>query len=337
MMQFGVTLFPGGSPAQMREWAHLAEDGGFDYIGVADTQSLGREVYVILTQLALETKKAALGPTVSNPITRHPAVTASAIASVNEVAEGRAFLGVGTGDSAILNLGLRPVKLAGMREFLTTMRALFSGETYSYQGSRIHTRWINSSVPLVLSAEGPKTLQLAGELADAALVHTGLTPQVLQDTVAQIRAGEKQAGRPPGTVKVWAFAKCNVADSREEAVGEIKMALAASAHHSFRFTLEGKHLSPELREPVTKLMQEYVPAQHEQVGKTRNAALSDELGLTDYLAERFAVVGTPQECRQQVEAIAAQGVDVLFLTAIGPRPDEILRRISQEVIAPLRA
>lgn len=337
MMQFGVTLFPGATPAQMRQWARLAEEGGFDYIGVADTQSLAREVYVTLTLLALETKRALLGPTVTNPLTRHPAVTASAIASVNEVAGGRVFLGVGSGDSAILNLGLRPVKLAQMREYLTTMRALFSGETYSYEGRRIHTRWISSSVPLVLAAEGPKTLQLAGELADAALVHTGLTPEVLQDTVAQIRAGEKQANRPPGTVKVWAFAKCNVADTREEAIGEIKMALAASAHHSFRFTLEGKHLPPDLHEPIRKLMEQYVPAQHEQVGQTRNAALSDELGLTDYLAQRFAVVGTPQECRQQVQTIADQGVDVLFLTAIGPRPDEILRRLSQEVIAPLRA
>ena len=81
------------------------------------------------------------------------------------------------------------------------------------------------------------------------------------------------------------------------------------------------------------LQREYVAAEHEQVGETRNAALTDELGLTEYLTERFAVAGTPEECLEKAQSLAAAGVDVLLITAIGPDPDGIIRRFGQEVIA----
>jgi alkanesulfonate monooxygenase SsuD/methylene tetrahydromethanopterin reductase-like flavin-dependent oxidoreductase (luciferase family) len=111
------------------------------------------------------------------------------------------------------------------------------------------------------------------------------------------------------------------------------MALAASAHHAFRFTLEGKHVPEELHEAMMAIQGEYVPAEHEQVGDTRNAALSDELGVTDYLADRFAVVGTPEDCRAKVREIAGSGVDVLQITAISHKPANIIRRFGEEVIA----
>ena len=114
------------------------------------------------------------------------------------------------------------------------------------------------------------------------------------------------------------------------------MALAASGHHAFRFTLEGKNVPAEYREAVSVLHREYRAAEHEQVGQTRNAVLTDELGLTDYLAERFAVVGTPDDCRTKTRAIFDSGVDAILITAIGPSPETIIRRFGEEVIAPLR-
>ena len=159
---------------------------------------------------------------------------------------------------------------------------------------------------------------------------------MLQDTVARIREGERAAGREQGAAGVWAFAKCNIADDRDEAIDEIKMALAASGHHAFRFTLEGKNVPEEYREAVSILHREYEAAEHEQVGQTRNATLTDELGLTDYFADRFAIIGTPEECRIKTRAIFDAGVDVLLITAIGPSPETIIRRYGEEVIAPLR-
>lgn len=359
-MKFGVTMLP-DNLATLADRARLAEEAGFDYIGIGDSQSLFRELYVSLSVVAMSTQRAMLGPTVSNPQTRHPAVTAAAIASINELSKGRAFLGLGSGDSAVLNLGLRPARLSELHHYIQTVRDLLAGETGEYAGGRAHVRWASAGrpadmlsttglptagrpiagLPIALSAEGPRTLALAGAAADAdadaAIVHTGLTPDAMADTIARIREGERRAGRQPGATDVWAFAKCNLADRRDDAINEIKMALAASAHHAFRHTLEGKNVPPHLREPITILQQEYRPAEHEQTGPTRNAALTDELGLTDYLATRFAIAGAPDECRQKARQIFAAGANTLLITAIGPSPDAIIRRFGQEVIAPLRA
>ena len=333
-MKFGVTMFP-NNLEDVARGARLAEEKGFEYVGIADSQSLARELYVTLGVVAASTERVMIGPTVSNPLTRHPAVAASAIASINELSKGRAFLGLGSGDSAVLNLGLRPARLAELHHYIQSVREMLAGETADYRGDRAHVRWSSTSIPIAMSAEGPRTLAMAGSVADAAIIHTGLTTDVLHDTVARIREGERAAGREEGSAAVWAFAKCNIADDRDEAIEEIKMALAASGHHAFRFTLEGKNVPEQYREAVSILHHEYEAAEHEQVGQTRNATLTDQLGLTDYFADRFAVVGTAEECRDKTRAIFNAGVDVLLITAIGPSPETIIRRYGEEVIAPL--
>ena len=334
-MKFGVTILP-ENLAKLPARARLAEEVGFDYLGIAESQSLFRELYVSLSVVAQATKRARLGPTVSNPLTRHPAVTASAIASVNELSGGRAFLGIGTGDSAVLNLGLRPARLAQVKEYMDAVRAVLSGESYEYQKRSIHVGWSRTVVPFLMSAEGPRTLAMAGAEADAVLVHTGLTSEVLRDSVERIREGERAAGKPEGSTEVWAFAKCSIAGRREQAIGEIKTALAGSAHTAFRFTLEGKHVPEALREPISTLCREYTSAQHEQLSETRRAALSDELGLTDYLADRFAVAGTPAQCREKTRAIQRAEVAGLFITSYGAQQEETIRRFGREVIAHFR-
>ena len=333
-MKFGVGIIP-HDLNETEISAKLAETQGFDSIGIPDSQSLWRELYLSLSVVANATSKVRIGPTVTNILTRHPAVAASAIATLNEISDGRAFLGIGSGDSAILNLGLRPAKMTDMREYIQAVRVILSGQPYNYKGRSIHVQWSENPVPIVMSAEGPKTLHMAGGIADAVIVHSGLTKDVLADTVARVREGEKAAGRPEGSAEVWAFAKCNISDKREDAVDEIKMALAASGHHAFRFTLEGKKVPEELEEAVMTLQGEYVATEHEQLGHTRNSSLVDELGLTDFLADRFAVVGTPDECLEKVRTIQDSGVDSLLILAISSDSDNIIRRFGQEVIARL--
>ena len=81
------------------------------------------------------------------------------------------------------------------------------------------------------------------------------------------------------------------------------------------------------------LQGEYVPSEHEQLGDTRNAAISDELGLTEFLADRFAVVGTPEDCLAKVRTIEEAGVDNLLILAISSDSNNIIRRFGEEVIA----
>ena len=105
--RFGIIEVP-RSIASAVENAKLAEKSGFDWFGVADSQSLFRELFVTLAMVGQATERMMIGPSVTNPLTRHPAVMASAAASVQELSGGRAMLGIGTGDSALYNLNERP-------------------------------------------------------------------------------------------------------------------------------------------------------------------------------------------------------------------------------------
>ena len=104
-----------------------AEDSGFDLLGVADSQSVFRELYVSLTVAALNTSRIRLGPLVTNPQTRHLVVTASAVASVDELSGGRMMLGLGSGDSAIYTLGAPPATVAGLEDAVITLGRLTTG------------------------------------------------------------------------------------------------------------------------------------------------------------------------------------------------------------------
>ena len=139
-MQFGIIEIPRSVAGAVAN-AQAAEAAGFDLVGVADSQSVFREMYVTAAMILSQTSRVRVGPTVTNPITRHPAVAASAIATLNEIGDGRCLYGMGSGDSAILNLGEKPFNLAGMRAAIETMRALLRGKHAEWRGRDVHTQW----------------------------------------------------------------------------------------------------------------------------------------------------------------------------------------------------
>lgn len=334
--RFGTVCLWRDDPARYQHEVATADEVGFDLVCGGDSQSVYREVYVSLTVAALRTTTARLGPMVTNPITRHPAVTASAIAAIDELSGGRAILGIGSGDSAIRNLGEKAAKLAELREYIEALQALFRGETVEWHGKRIHTSWISRPVPIYISAEGPKTLELAGEVAEGICMHTGTSPEIVADSLAHVRRGAEKAGRSLDDIDVWAMLKTAVADTREEAIEEIRMGLAGSAHHAFRFGLEGKYVPEELQEPVLELVRRYDTRVHE-VWDGQNRTLSDELGITEFLADRFALVGTPDQCIDRLRALREAGISQVILPALGPDPAGMLRRLGEEVFPALRS
>ena len=100
MMEFGLGLFPTEPPRSIVETTKLAEDLGYAHVWMGDSQLIWREVYVNLGAAGLATSRITLGQGVTNPITRHPTVTASALATLSELTDGRVALGIGAGDSS---------------------------------------------------------------------------------------------------------------------------------------------------------------------------------------------------------------------------------------------
>ncbi len=336
-MECGI-FFPPESPTDLERHAVMAERNGFELIGLGDSQSIWRDVYASLAVVAEATKTARIGPTVTNPITRHSVVTASAVCTIDELSGGRALLGVGSGDSSVQTLGERPARLAELETEIQTVQRLCRGEPSEYDDATIALEWVSDleerpEIPVFLGAEGPKTLELAGRVADGVFIGTGLFPELIQESIDHVTKGAKAAGRDPDDIETWILAKANVRETTAEAVDEIKMALAASANHAFRFTLEGKHVPERYREPIEQLQSEYVPHQHEELGKTKNRELVEELGLTAYLNDRFAVAGTAEECRSKLEAISSvPGVDGVLLTAYTADRERFISEFGERVI-----
>ncbi len=327
--RFGIVFLP-ESLAGFGELCREAEASGFEWLGVADSQSVFRELYVALTVAALNTSRIRLGPLVTNPLTRHLVVTASAIASVDELSRGRAVLGIGSGDSAIYTLGAPPATVAGLEDSIVTLGRLTSGEPVRREGRTWQVHRSARRVPIYLAAEGPRTLELGGRLADGVIVGLGLTPDVIALSLAAIERGARAAGRTLADVDVWWFAKTNVADTHDEAVLPIKMALAASANHAFRFTVEGKGVPAELHEPIKGLQREY-NAHHHEIDGGGNTGLTDRWELTEFLVDRFAIAGTPSECVAQIDRARAAGAHQFMITSFVPDPRAFMRRWAREV------
>jgi len=292
-------------------------------------------VYVTLGLCAASTERIRLGPRVITPVTRHPAVAASAAATLEELAPGRTLVGLGSGDSAAYNIGLKAVPLAELREYALAIRDLMTTGRADYHGAPARFTWSRAAVPIFLAASGPKTLRLAGQIADGVVVRTGILPEIIRDSIEHVRQGAKEAGRDPDAVEMWWWPDANIAASRREAIEAIKMSLAAAGNHLTRFTAEGKHIPPELLDEVKALGERYAFADHVQPGSA-NCRLIEQLGLVDYLADRFAFAGTPAECIEKVERAVEAGARRFWISIHFDDKRRFMRDWAEQVMPAFR-
>ena len=332
-VRFGVNYLPGPAAETLR-WAKAAEDAGFDIVGIADSQSVYRDVYTCLALCATGTRRVRLGPRVINPLTRHPAVAAGAAATLAEMAPGRTMLGIGTGDSAVLNLGLTPSTRAHLRAYVETVRELLDTGSSVWEEHPVRMTWGSGRIPIYLAASGPRMLHLAGEIADGVIINTGLTPDIVRDSIARVRAGAEAAGRRLEDVDLWWLPVANVRDDRTAAIDEVTMTLASAGSHLSRFTTKGKHIPSALHDAVVALGERYRPEEHSKPDSS-NRGLIRELGLLDYLADRFAIAGTVGDCVAKIEAAAAAGARQFWMSIHFDDKERFLRDFGA-VMAALR-
>lgn len=177
-------------------------------------------------------------------------------------------------------------------------------------------------------------LRLAGEIADGVIINTGLTPDIVRDSIAQVRAGTESAGRALDDIDLWWLPVANVRGERSAAIDEVAMTLASAGSHLSRFTTEGKHIPTELHDAVVALGERYRPEEHSKPDST-NRGLIRELGLLDYLADRFAIAGTAEECVAKIEAAAEAGARQFWMSIHFDDKERFLRDF-QAVMAAFR-
>lgn len=340
-MRFGISaseMGAQGSPDAVADIAGMADEHEYEFVTMGDTQALLREVYSTLAIAGDRTSSIDVGPLVTNPVTRHPVVIASAICTLNEITGGRAMLGISTGDSSVFTLGKRPAKLAEMERAVTAIRHLVHGEEAELEDATVRLQWLTEqnqpeAVPIFWAAEGPKSQRLAGRLADAVLMGGGITPKVIRNQVENVKEGAREAGRDFDDIDIWVVSRNNVANDRQEALEQLKPALAGMANHSLRYTLKDKAIPEDYKDRIQTLKEQYDSHQHQKTEHSSNVELIESLDLTEFIADRYAIVGEPDDCVAKIETIAeVDAVDGIYLSTPTNRSREVLQTMATEVI-----
>lgn len=291
--------------AWYREWLRTAEGAGFEMLTTGDSQSLWADPFVTLAVAAERTTAPRLGITVSNPMTRHPAVVASALVALQDISGGRVVFGISSGDSALRNIGVRPATVAEIREFTLAVKGLCAGETVPWRSESLKLRWGRHPVPVWLAAEGPTMQALAGEVADGVILSNALDADAL-------RTARENVGRD---IETWCMVACCPAATEAEGIHRLRFQLAGTANHVYRFHMEGKGLPDELKPAVAELQRRYDSTAHASPERAEhNAELVEELGLVDFLARRSVVAGPPERMAERFREIEALGVRNVILS-----------------------
>jgi alkanesulfonate monooxygenase SsuD/methylene tetrahydromethanopterin reductase-like flavin-dependent oxidoreductase (luciferase family) len=325
-VKLGTISLWGDELEAFRRQVHLAEELGCDLVTIGDAPFAWKELYVTMTVAALETQTATISPMVSVPALRNPVADVAAMCSLHELTGGRVAFATGTGGGVTGGLGRLAVPQAEMRDYLLAVRALFAGESITWDGGRVKPLRYARPVPVYYSAYGPKALRLAGEAADGVVLSVGSSMQRIDDSIAAVRAAARDAGRDPDEVDVWAYSFVSIRESRDRALDDISSFLASTAAYRLRPKHAWARVPEELREPILELRRRYDETEHVLVGG-ENARLVRELGLADFLAGESALAGTPDEFAGYVAELERRGVSALICALPGNAdPEGTLRR-----------
>jgi 5,10-methylenetetrahydromethanopterin reductase len=182
----------------------------------------------MLAAAAAATERITLAPLIVNPVTRHPAVLASSMATVDELAPGRTLLGLGSGDNAVRLLGLRPARVADFEDATRLIKSLLAGESVEVGAARPAYLQHHRPIPVWIAAGGPRTLQMAGAYADGVFIRVGTSPQSVGAALKEVRAGAERVGRDPASVRLGLIVDAVFVDDTEQA---LLMAKAMAAGH----------------------------------------------------------------------------------------------------------
>jgi 5,10-methylenetetrahydromethanopterin reductase len=299
-VRFGFSVTPGnplGVGAEMRR----AEELGYDRFGVWDSPALFREPWTTLASVARDTGRIRLGTWVTNPVSRHPLVTAAAAATLDDLAPGRVYIGIGAGGTGVWHLGLRTAKLAELEAYVVAVRRLLE-DGLQWAGPR--------KVPIIVAAHASRSLRLAGRVADGVVIGLGISPDVVAGSLELVEQGAREAGRTLDEIEVWftSFWWVNEEPGRARADGA--WSATAFAHHFAASGIENRLVPKELEAPLLEIGKAYDLDTHGHPSDEQKAGyveLADRLGVGEYLRRRFTFAGTPAEVEEQMRAAIGAG------------------------------
>jgi 5,10-methylenetetrahydromethanopterin reductase len=332
-MEIGVETFPPlGRAAQTAQGLELM---GFASLLLPDSQNLAPEVWGQLMIAAKATSKIRLGTGVTNPLTRDPAVTASAALSLQMESGGRAICGIGRGDSSAQRIGKEAAPLAEFERYVRSLQTYLGGGTVMRDGFESRLEWLKAAnvpkVPVEIAATGPRVIGLAARVADRIAFAVGAHPDHLAWALSTARAAAKQAGREPDSLRYGAYVNCVIHPNSATARDAIRGTVATFARFS---AFPGSPLS-RLPAPLQKAA-EFLRVHYDMKEHTR-ASAEHARALEDEFIDWFGIAGPIEVALERFEKIRALGLDFCHVVpgSVNAARDVVvasLQELSQRIV-----
>lgn len=346
-MKFGINISPSWD-----SWKTVkrAEELGFDHASFIDSQLINADVFVSMTAAAMKTDRIHLGTGVLIPSNRLAPVSASALASLNALAPGRIHMGVGTGFTGRRTMGLGPMKLADMFDYIEVVEKLLAGETVNakIEGDAHPIRFINPEmkliniadpIPVHVSALGPRGRRMVAERGHR-WTNTVASLDRAQAAMDDMKKAWTGAGRD--VADLWANANCggtvlkNADDWDADYVRAEAGPSSAIALHNLAEEAEfgsiGYKPPPELEKLVTeyrKVYETYEPANARYLSNHRNHLMTvrpdEEHLITGDFIRATTISGTKEELRDKIRALKDMGYSLFSTHVRAARPEMIER------------
>ncbi len=326
-MRFSTMMWPhsGNTLEPVIELAQVADRNGFESVYIGDSQMIWNDVWVALGLCALKTERVRLGPGVTNLVTRHPAVTANAIVSVNMVSRGRAVLGLGAGDSAVRTAGMSPSKIADIRPRLAFVRGLLEAKEVDplvaiaerREGTwgmvdKVHLEGAQEwgHLPIEFACMGLKSAQMAGELCEGVIVdgHMGGNAEGARATIDAARRGAAKAGKDASRLRFIAAIDGAIEDERILALDQVRQ---TAARNIARKPYLPDCIGVAHADVVKRVTEGYQFYRHLDLTAQHRKLIPDEVAM------KCCIAGTPDDCIAKAKELADAGITdiAVFITS----------------------
>jgi len=326
---FGVELHPYYDATTVLSEIQLVEELGYDHVWIGDSQLIWRELYVLLGAAASKTSRVYLGSGVTNPMTRVPAVTASAVVTLQELSKGRMIVGVGSGFSSVNTMGRKPATLATLENYVTQIRALCQGRTVPVNGGEMRLTFGGEGKcpPIVLAASGPKMLKLAGRIGDGVILGRGsMKGDMLSKMIEAVNEGRRERSVGDDHFKTFLSVPVCVDANKQKAMAAVRPHVARSILTP-RWQLS--EAAAAAREKLEGLYDNY---------EHLNPAAGHAGSVPDEVVPEYAIAGTPSECMEQVARLCEMEIDQITIRpyAVDGAPRRtMIESFAKQVMEPL--
>lgn len=314
-MKFSLELLPNEPVKNIVDIVKLAEDIGFDNVWITDHYN-NRDVFEVLACVASNTSTIKMGSGVSNPYVRNPVTIAAATATLDEISEGRAVVGVGPGDKATmetLNLTWnKPVRT--VKNAINTIRTLVDGNVLGDKASLNGIERVQDYIPIYMAAQGPRMLETSGEVADGTLINAS-NEKDFEIAIPLINKGIEKSAKPERDFNYAAYTACSIESDINKAYDNARIVVS--------FIIAGA--------PPVVLERHNIPL---SVAQEINNALANQNFkkaaslVTDDMCNAFAVCGNQDNIMDKILTFEDIGINEFVVgSPIGRNREESLKLI----------